>query len=130
MSPLSLTADMPVIQSGHFRLETRRNPRLVQVFSIPLGLFVDVHDRQCQANHARQTLERLRERHGISAKEAVAILSCLPFDEVQSVTETAAHRILYAWISSFNRGGLLARTTPPPSAPSGGALEASRGGEP
>jgi hypothetical protein len=107
VSAITLTADMPIQVSARLALELRRGKRIVVVRRLPRELFVDAHERQCEANHG-QTLERIRERSGFDALEAIAVLSCLPFEAVASITEETAHRILYGWHSSFNRGKRVA----------------------
>lgn len=40
---------------------------------------LEAHDQQAKYNHAGQDLERLRERHGISPCEALAIMEDRPW---------------------------------------------------
>lgn len=40
---------------------------------------ISAHDEQAKRNHAGQDLERLRERHGLGACEALAILDDRPW---------------------------------------------------
>lgn len=107
--PITLTADMPIRPSLAYALEIRRGRRLVVVDSLPQILFADANERQCQKNHSGQTLERLRERHGLSAREALAILSCSDFEAFEGVSEEAAFRSLYNTVVTFNRGVLVGR---------------------
>lgn len=54
-------------------------------------------EAQAQANHY-QTLDRLRERGGLDAAEAVAILRGLPYQEILPRSE--AHRQLVAIVNA------------------------------
>lgn len=98
-----LTRNMPIQLGSDLSLRQRRGERPVIVKELPLSMFVDAHEAQCEKNHY-QTLERIRERGGFGASEAIAVLSCLPFDGVQAIGNEAAHRILYAMIATHNRG--------------------------
>jgi hypothetical protein len=112
---VTLTGDMPILRNSGIDLRVRRGERVVVVPKLPRTMFVDAHERQCQANHSGQTLERIRERHGLSAIEAVAVLACLPFEAVQALTHETAHRILYAMHSTHNRGMRIAEAALTPS---------------
>jgi hypothetical protein len=59
---------MPI--SGYF---DREKWETVRAFTIPFEMLVP-HDKQAKANHCGQDLNRLWERHGMSACEAIAIL--------------------------------------------------------
>lgn len=103
MNAITLTADMPIMITSELRLRIARGARPVIVKSVPLSLFVDVHERQSDRNHS-QTLDRIRQRGGFDAGEAVAVLSCLGYDAIRSVGEEDCHNILYSMISTHNRG--------------------------
>ncbi len=100
---VTLLSDMRIMQPSHENDRTLKG-REVRVHSLPRELFVDVHERQAERNHG-QTLRRLNERGGIDATEAIAILSCQSWQDMDVVW---AHRVLYAWKSSFNRGQRVA----------------------
>ncbi|MBM3927618.1 MAG: hypothetical protein FJ335_04045 [Sphingomonadales bacterium] len=103
MAAITLTADMPIMLTSAFRQRITRGERLVHVRSVPLTVFVDVHERQSDANHG-QSLARIRERGGFDATEMVAVLACLHYRAIKGLSEEAAHRILYAFTSTHNRG--------------------------
>lgn len=103
MTAITLTADMPIMLTDAFHQRIGRGERLVRVRSMPVTIFVDAHERQSAENH-RRTLARIRERGGFDATEMVAVLACLPYRAIEGLTEEAAHRILYAFTSTHNRG--------------------------
>lgn len=107
MSDLTLTADMPVLENYEWRELVRKNPRLVNVQSVPVAMFADANERQAKANHY-QTLERLRQRGGLSPTEMIAVLTVCDFDEVGKLSRETAHRVLYAMISLHRRGMRIA----------------------
>lgn len=109
---MTLTRDMPIQVNADLELRTRRGERLVLVRRLPVTMFVDAHEGQCQRNHS-QTLERIRERHGFGAIEAVAVLSCVHWDQVETMKSELAHRILYAMVSTHNRGMRVADAASP-----------------
>lgn len=117
MDAVTLTADMPIMLTSAFRQRVDRGERLVRVRSMPRTVFVDAHERQSQENH-RQTLARIRERGGFDATEMVAVLSCLPYQKIDGLSEEAAHRILYAFTSTHNRGMRIAEAAAPTRAES------------
>lgn len=103
---ITLTTDMPILSpTGDLALRIRRDERLVIVHSLPLTMFVDAHERQCQRNHG-QTLERIRERGGFGAIEALAVLSCTSYFDLGAdrVSSEYAHRLLYQMAATHNRG--------------------------
>lgn len=103
MSDITLTRDMPIMLTSELRLRIARGERPVIVKTVPQTMFVDASERQCQSNH-HQTLDRIRERGGFDAGEAVAVLSSLGYDAIRSVTEESLHRILYSMIANHNGG--------------------------
>lgn len=103
MRPITLTANMPIMVTSGLRLRIARGERPVIVKSVPLTIFTTAHERQCDRNHS-QTLDRIRQRGGFDAGEAVAVLSCLHYDAIRSVEEESAHKILYEMIAAHNRG--------------------------
>lgn len=107
-SPVTLTADMPIQISIPLQQRKRAGELMVIVTEIPLTLFVDASERQCRENHSGQSLERIRERGGFGATEAVAVLSNLRFWNVESIKEEHAMRILYSMIAIHNRGMRIA----------------------
>lgn len=114
MSATTLKADMRIQTTTELALRERRGERLVLVKSLPLTIFVDVHERQCQRNH-QQTLERIRERGGFSAGEAVCVLSCLHWSDLKGMSEAHAHHILYEMIAAHNRGMRVAERAGTPT---------------
>jgi sulfur relay (sulfurtransferase) complex TusBCD TusD component (DsrE family) len=104
---MKLTKDMPVRPSWEFARELKRGRRIPHVVTLDVGMFHGAHDRQCRENHSDQDLERLRERGGLSAREALAILTCSPFEDYRGVSEETAMRALYS-MQSIYRGGVLA----------------------
>lgn len=116
---VKLTKDMPVRPSWEFQRAIKLGKRLPHVTSLDRGMFHEAHDKRCQDNHSGQDLERLRERHGISAREALAILCCVPFEAFEGVSEATAMCALYS-MRSIYRGGVLAgraamKDTPAPN---------------
>lgn len=103
MTAITLTANMPIMITSELRLRIARGARPVIVKTVPQTMFVDAHERQCDSNH-RQTLDRIRQRGGFDAGEAVAVLSHLDYDAIRSVTEESAHSILYSMIALHNGG--------------------------
>lgn len=103
---------MPIQCSGPLDLRKRRGERVVVVQRLPFALFEgEAYERQSDRNHS-QTVERIRERGGYSACEALAVMAGLDWDRVSKIDEEAAHRILYAMHVTYNRGrrwGLTAR---------------------
>lgn len=111
---VTLTADMPIQVGSQLALRDRPGDNVVIVRSIPLDLFVDAHERQCQRSHGGQSLERIRERGGFGAMEAVAVLSCLHWGDLESIAPEHAHYILYSMIATTNRGMRLAEAAAAP----------------
>lgn len=103
MTVMTLTAAMPIMLTDNLRRRVDRGERLVIVKSMPQTVFMDAHERQSDTNH-RQTLECIRGRGGFDAVEMLAVLSCLPYREIEDLSEEAAHRILYSITSIHNRG--------------------------
>lgn len=104
MNPVTLTADMPIQSS---KLQAKQS--LVIVRNVPRTMFVEAHETQCRNNHS-QTLERIRERGGFSAAEALAVLSCTFWGDLGAVQINVeyAHRLLYAMVAAHNRGMRIA----------------------
>lgn len=60
----------------------------------PLAIRMDcLSNRQAQKNHS-QSLDRLKERHGISPKEALALYRRVPWQEVDCTEEEALLELL------------------------------------
>jgi hypothetical protein len=79
----------------------RLKAKPVRVDSLPWGMFCEVAARQTQANHG-QTLDRLSERGGLTAPEAVCILICRHWAE-GLLDDDTAHRVLYTMRSLYRR---------------------------
>lgn len=110
-----MAKNMPIQVGGALDLAERQGKRLVLVRSIPWEMIEGVaSERQAQINHG-QSLDELRARAGISACEAIAILSNLEWSDFGG--EEKAHRILYAMHHLFQRGQRIAeaRATISPS---------------
>lgn len=107
MNDFTLTADMPVLDNHEWKTALRRNPRLVNVRSVPLSMFDGAAERQAQRNHY-QSLERLRQRGGLSPSEMIAVLTCCEYAAVGALSRETGHRILYAMIALHNRGMRIA----------------------
>jgi hypothetical protein len=99
---------MPIQVSGELDLRARRGERVCIVRRLPWRLFEsDACQRQCEQNHS-QSVERIAERGGFGAKEAIAVISVLPWERVGGLDDEAAHRILYAIHVAFNGGQRVA----------------------
>lgn len=101
---ITLTANMPVMIPPQVQIERiARGKPFVKVESIPRSMFTTNSEEYAQINHG-QTLERLRERGGLDAKEALAILSSCKYDVIETLDIFTAHRILYHMIALHHRG--------------------------
>lgn len=100
---------MPIQIGSELDLAERRGERLVLVKSIPLEMISDeACERQSQKNHS-QTVERIRERGGFGAGEAIRVMSGLSWDNPElKIPDREAHRILYSMVMMFNRGQRVA----------------------
>lgn len=100
---------MPIQIDSDLALAERRGERIVLVKSIPWEMIGDeACERQSQKNHS-QTLDRIRERGGFGAGEAIRIMSSLAWDNPElKIPEREAHRILYSMMVLFNRGQRVA----------------------
>lgn len=99
---------MPIQIGSDLDLRVRRGERVVHVRSIPWKMIADeAGERQSQTNHG-QTLDRIRERMGFDATEAICVMAGLPFKDLQPISNETAHRILYAMVVLFNRGQRIA----------------------
>lgn len=98
-----LTAPMPVLRRSEWQREVARNPRLVDVKSVPATVFCDIMERQAQQNHG-QSLVGLAGRGGLSPQEMLAVLACSEWRPYGGLSDEAAHRLLYAVVSIHNRG--------------------------
>lgn len=99
---------MPIQLGMHLELRVRRKEAVVVVQRIPWVMIADqAGERRARVNHD-QSLAKLAERGGISAAEAVCIISGIEWQSFGAGEENA-HRILYAMLVLFNRGKLVAR---------------------
>jgi len=100
---------MPIQVGGELDLSERRGERPVIVRSIPWAMVADeTAERQSQKNHS-QSVERIAERGGYSAGEAVRVIAGLGWNGGKlCIPEREAHRILYAMVALFNRGQRVA----------------------
>lgn len=101
---MTVREKMPIQVGGELDLARRRNERgVVIVSSIPWPMISDeASERQSQKNHG-QTVERIAERGGYSACEAICVMSSMDYQKLGK-TEGDAHKILYAMVCLFNRG--------------------------
>jgi hypothetical protein len=97
---------MPIQVGGALDLKQRQGAPVVIVHDLPWEMIEgEASERQAMKNHD-QTLDELRARAGVSACEAVAILSNLPWSDLGG--DEKAHRILYAMRHLFMRGQRIA----------------------
>ena len=74
------------------------------VRSIPWELLAgDLCAQRCMENHAGQSLERIAERGGVSADEALAIICNMSWGS-DFGGEQASHRVLYMMAAMYRRG--------------------------
>ena len=90
--------EMPIQVGGlgndDLALRERRGEKVLIVRSIPRELIAgEAGERQSQKNHS-QTLDRIAERGGFSACEAICVIAGVEYEKLGS-NETN-HRILYA----------------------------------
>ena len=110
------TKTMPIQVSGELALRERRGERLVIVRSIPWQMICDEScEKQSQKNHG-QTVDKIRDRGGYGASEAISIMAGLPYSDDMLIPEVQAHRILYAMMVLFNRGQRVAEARYPRAA--------------
>lgn len=92
---------MPIQIGSQLDLRVRRGERLVIVRRIPWELIAgESCERQSQTNH-QQSLERIADRGGFSACEALCVIAGVAW---QPIDDVLAHRLLYSLHVSFNRG--------------------------
>ncbi len=121
---------MPIQVDGELALTERRGERIVLVKSIPWEMISDEHcEKQSQRNHS-QTVDRIRQRGGYGAAEAIRVMAGLTWDDPKlSIPSRDAHRILYAMVVLFNRGQRLAEARPVTDAEVDVVCTALRNGE-
>lgn len=91
------TQDMPIQQPHH----DQSGPREVRVRRVPMSLFRGC-DEWCQKFHG-QSLERIAERGGFDAHEALRVV-CNLVHHPAHLSNDDAHRILYAMVVMYRRG--------------------------
>lgn len=92
-----MRATMP-IQSSNADLKPR-------VRSIPWALVAgDLAEQRCQSNHSGQSLDRIAERMGFDAAEALCVICNLPWKDGQFGDEQTCHRVLYMMAALYRRG--------------------------
>lgn len=100
---------MRIMLSDTMRQRVLDAPRTVIVERVPWELFEEQSARAtCERNHD-QTIERIAERGGFDAREALGVLSGMSLGQVKILREDHAHRILYLMIHLFRRGVLTGR---------------------
>ena len=78
-----------------------------RVRSVPWALFAgDLCETRCQSNHAGQSLDRIAERQGFDAAEALAVICNLPWKAHQFGDEQTCHRLLYMMAARYRAGVL------------------------
>ncbi|MCJ2143667.1 hypothetical protein [Methylobacterium sp. E-066] len=108
-SPCESGRTMRIMLSTAMQDQVRKAPRTVVVDRVPWELFNEQSARaRCQSNHD-QTIERISERGGFDATEAVGVLSGLTWSELSLIREDHAHRILSQMVHLFRRGVLTGR---------------------
>jgi len=73
---------------GHGERETIKEARAAGATTLIIGLpwdMIEPHEDQARRNHGGQSLERLAERGGLSAAEAVAVLAGRMFRPMSKV---------------------------------------------
>lgn len=101
-------AEFPIMAGNALSQRIRRGENPVVVKSIPWEMIdADPCRDWAKANHGGQDLVELANRQGLSACEAICIISCMSYQTIGE-NEGDAHRILYAMRALFNRGKLLA----------------------
>ncbi len=106
MAARTLAGDMPIRPGARDTLRLARGETLLRVASVPCEMFAEAHERQCRDNHALP-LGAMRARSGLSAGEAVCVLSCLPRGWMPP--EDEAHHMLRGMVSAFGRGRSMPR---------------------
>jgi hypothetical protein len=72
----------------------------LQLHSIPWEMIAS-HEKQAMENHCGQTLERLAQRGGLSACEAVAVLDDRPYKRMDADSAIMALRHLHhQWLEA------------------------------
>ena len=100
---------MRIMLSSAMGEQVRKDPRTVVVRTVPWELFDEQSARaRCESNHD-QTIERISERGGFDATEAVGVLVGLKWGDLRHLREDHAHRILYQMVHLFRRGVLSGR---------------------
>lgn len=99
---------MPIQTSAKFARRRQKDSRLVVVDRVPfLLLSGEMAERQAAQSYGR-SLQELADRGGITACEAVCLISGVPWSDLTSLDEEQAHRILDAFKTVFTRGKLFA----------------------
>lgn len=88
-----------------------------RVRSVPWALFGgELCEQRCQSNHGGQSLDRIAERMGFTADEALAVICNLPWAAGQFGDEQTCHRLLYMMAARYRtgvlEGGRIASTAP------------------
>lgn len=97
-------AKMPIQCTSALDLRKRRGERVVVVQRLPIAMFRhEAVERQSQRNHD-QSVDRIAQRGGYGANEALAVLAGLDYGRVSNLDDEAAHRILYAMHVFYNQG--------------------------
>lgn len=86
------------IQSSNAELKPR-------VRSVQWALFGgELAEKRCQSDHGGQSLDRIAERQGFDAHEALAVICNQPWREGQFGDEQACHMLLYMMAALYRRG--------------------------
>ena len=74
------------------------------VRSVPWAVVAGgMSEDRCKLNHSGQTLERIAQRHGFSACEALWVICNMPANSSLD-NEQAQHRLLYMMTAIYRRG--------------------------
>jgi hypothetical protein len=100
-------AEFPIMVGTALSQRVRRGENPVVVKSIPWDMIdADPCREWAKINHGGQDLVELANRQGLSACEAICVISCMNYQAIGE-NEGDAHRILYAMRALFSRGKLL-----------------------
>lgn len=97
---------MPIMVTPGFDRASQA-ARVVRVNSVPWAMFVTKDEEWSQTNH-HQSLEEIASRGGFGAKEMLAVLAGVRYRAIEGLDDETAHRLLYRFVSTFNRGQRVA----------------------
>jgi hypothetical protein len=92
---------MPIMVGNALNVAERNGQPVSVVRSIPWGVIAHA-EQQALRNH-QQSLDRLRERGGIDAIEAIYLISGQTYTGSAPVTEAQAHAVLRVMVEHFEK---------------------------